>query len=275
MKIKRVREPRLSMREHFDTSLPVSASNLPRGIPPEGIAALNRAAIMQPSVAVNPVTGILQPAQNVISPATPDLSNTQIFAVAPKYGEPGYIPSVAELQAGYQTEAMSDNELLQSVIQSSKEKAIYTPPGASKDDVITSNVSPTIQNDVVTLADIPHAANMQQVLKDMPNIIVDTNNLVNNGDGATEDSLHQLIYAAPTLNVDDTAKAITLKPDEIKAVTQAIVADPNANVTSIIDNAVTASNSPVTSSSAVVKTSVASSWFDRLVDLIYNKLYNK
>jgi hypothetical protein len=78
MKIKRVREPRLSMREHFDPSLPVSASNLPPGIPPEGIAALNQAAIMQPSVAVNPVTGILQPTQNVISPVTPDLTDAEI-----------------------------------------------------------------------------------------------------------------------------------------------------------------------------------------------------
>ena len=239
----------------------------------------------QTDVTVNPVTGILQPTQNIISPVIPNITIEPVFAAAPKYGESGYKPSVAELQAGYQTESMNENELLQSAIQSSKEKAIYTPPtpsvnadittegaGASVHQVITPEQDSTLHNDTVTLADIPHAANMQQVIAEMPNIIIDTNNIVNNGNGETEDNMHELISVAPTLNVDDSSKVIVLPPEYIKAVTEAVKADPNANVSLLIDNAVAASKLLKVNNSSNTLT-VSSGWFDKIVNYIYNTLY--
>ena len=69
---------------HYDPSQPMSASNLP----PEAVAEMTKNgiyqpdAIKQPDVVNNPVTGILQPAQNVVSPVTPDLQDAQITTPA-------------------------------------------------------------------------------------------------------------------------------------------------------------------------------------------------
>ena len=79
----------MKRKSHYDPSKPMSSTNLP----PEAIAEMTKNgiytadisqqqaspdSIKQPEVITNPVTGILQPAQNVISPVTPDLSSAPI-----------------------------------------------------------------------------------------------------------------------------------------------------------------------------------------------------
>jgi hypothetical protein len=79
----------MKRKSHYDPSKPMSSTNLP----PEAIAEMTKNgiytadisqqqaspdSIKQPEVITNPVTGVLQPAQNVISPVTPDLSSAPI-----------------------------------------------------------------------------------------------------------------------------------------------------------------------------------------------------
>jgi hypothetical protein len=70
----------------YNPNLPLSSENYP-GMTGGQIFTSSASEVLAPSVAINPVTGILQPVTQTISPATPDLSTQPIIqaAVTPVY----------------------------------------------------------------------------------------------------------------------------------------------------------------------------------------------
>ena len=93
--MKRIKEPRFSMSNHYDSTQPVSNSNVPGGMDAGTLqyilsmhdaseinSTLNNMHIKHIDVEINPTTGVLEPVKTSVQSVTPDLTDAQIVTPA-------------------------------------------------------------------------------------------------------------------------------------------------------------------------------------------------
>lgn len=279
----------MKRKNHFDPSLPVSASNLPdeaiKAMQNSGVYA-SEDAILKETVGLNPVTGILQPVQNIISPVTPDLTNTNILLGNTDKVPAGQLTandlpaglSIYDLPAEGQA-ALKANEIAKQTDVNVQAEKIADLSVQLNDPSISVDKANEIVKQIIDASALTSQAAENPVMSKSDATVAVAINLLNsqalvvlaakNEDAATND----LNNAKTDEDKAKATEALKQAQDTSNRAADDLIAynAQDAEAAQKAKDLLAIANAKIIKPSVTVKTNL----FDRLVNYIYEKLYKK